>query len=141
MEVPESLWRYLVMCRTQVQREYVPEEGNAERWQKWLAEKAEKQKIGWECSKRIREIAEEAVRRAKRAETRVAGYKELEERFAKLGIDIEGPLRHYGIDDILKKVRGAMPDDLVYAVGAAKDSLARFEQTLAKLEAEAKANG
>ena len=136
VEVPESLWRYLLMCRTRVQREYVHEEGNAERWQKWLAEKAEKQEIGWNASKRIREIAEDAGRRAKRAEKRVADYAELEERFAELGIDIKGPLGRYGIAAVLKKVMGAMPDDLKYAVGAAKDSLARFEQVLAKLEAD-----
>ena len=56
--------------------------------------------------------------------------KELEDRFATIGVDIQGPLGEYGMKAVIKQVTGAMPDNLKYAVGAAKDALARFERAL-----------
>lgn len=61
IELPEAIYRYILMCRVSVTEETfqmdVQERGDA--WRRWLKEKKENQRLGWQVSRRIRERATE----------------------------------------------------------------------------------
>lgn len=59
LDVPESLWRYLLMCRTRVIRERSIDP--VEQWQQWLAEKDERKHVGWNVSRKIRELVKQRI--------------------------------------------------------------------------------
>jgi hypothetical protein len=56
--IPEEVYRYILMCRVTTAPEHHADQGDrAAHWRRWLKEKSENQKIGWQVSKRIRERA------------------------------------------------------------------------------------
>lgn len=63
VEIPEPVWRYIVMSRTRVVPPgfYEPE-NKAEVWRRWLAEKEENRTLGYNVAKAIREHVEKVDR-------------------------------------------------------------------------------
>jgi len=60
VEIPESLWRYVLMCRVRVTSERSLDP--VEVWRRWLAEKDEQKHLGWNVSRNIRRIVAERIR-------------------------------------------------------------------------------
>lgn len=57
IELPENLYRYILMARTKIDNDYMVEQGSATvRWKRWLAQKDEKKELGWNVSKKIRQL-------------------------------------------------------------------------------------
>ena len=60
VEIPETIFRYILMWRAQIIKER-----NAlsmqEYWQNWLVERDEKKQLGWNVSKKIKEIVEQRI--------------------------------------------------------------------------------
>ncbi len=50
VQIPENLYRYILMCRTAVRIE-----DNCEYWRDWLAQKAESRDLGYQVSRTIRD--------------------------------------------------------------------------------------
>jgi len=59
VDIPDSLWRYILMARTYVGREY--EWNQRTQWEAWLAEKDEKKRLGQCCSKKLGELVQERI--------------------------------------------------------------------------------
>lgn len=58
VELPESLFRYVLMCRSTIGAE-VPKVDRAQRWKDWLAKRDDNYGVGWEVSQVIaRKVAE-----------------------------------------------------------------------------------
>lgn len=55
VEIPESLWRYILIARTRVTRESLPQVRGREYWQRWLKQKEEDRELGHLVSKTIQE--------------------------------------------------------------------------------------
>ena len=106
VEIPESLWRYVLMCRTRVK-----DEGDGsprlgfDYWKEWLKQKHEKQRIGTEIGKRLWELYEEAVTRQNHAEQLVDGYGIVRARLEELGIDPDESMHGY---EMRNKLDGAL---------------------------------
>lgn len=56
VQIPESVWRYILMCRTRITppRTFMSEDKpNAEYWKEWLEQKAENRRLGYKVSTAI----------------------------------------------------------------------------------------
>jgi hypothetical protein len=81
VEIPDAVFRYILMSRCEIVREYRPESGGLEYWREWLKEKAEKQDIGHRAGRRLRELYAERVEHVSHDNRRL---KAENERFAEL---------------------------------------------------------
>lgn len=90
VEIPDSLYRYILMCRVKITGERDNEKDNIKSWQAWLREKDDKKKLGWNVSKKIRELVKERITKAeqknKDLESKQAVYKQVAEILDDLGI-------------------------------------------------------
>lgn len=71
-EIPESLFRYVLMCRSDIHRERLTRPME-EYWREWLNEKGLKRELGMQVSRSIRREIEERVEKAERENTRLQG--------------------------------------------------------------------
>lgn len=60
IELPEELYQYILMCRTDVRAETVPH-ADVDYWKAWLARKEENQCVGSSVSKRLQKMFDEQV--------------------------------------------------------------------------------
>ncbi|MCK5604722.1 MmcB family DNA repair protein [Candidatus Pacearchaeota archaeon] len=60
IEVPESIYRYILMWRVKIIKGEVGQSKQAY-WQNWLAERDEKKQLGWNVSKKIKEIVKQRI--------------------------------------------------------------------------------
>lgn len=131
VEIPEELWRYVLMCRTKVRDEDDGSLGlGLDYWKEWLERKREKQWIGTEVGRRLWELYEEAVTRQNHAEQLVKGYEVVRTRLKELGIDPDESMYEYEMRRKLDKALGiASPsvrrqvDVLVRCVDKLRDEL------------------
>lgn len=68
VEVPETLYQYLLMSRSVIKRGGYSDEAPksaTDYWRRWLAEKDERKRIGYNVSRKIRELVSERIDRAK----------------------------------------------------------------------------
>ena len=62
VEIPESLWRYVLMCRSTIGRDHGEHrEDRVAYWRRWLEEKHEHQDIGHRVGRRLQQVHEEQV--------------------------------------------------------------------------------
>jgi hypothetical protein len=130
VEVPESLYRYILMYRTVItDRNCIvdaPDRSVASYWRQWLADKKEDQRVGHMVGKKLWAIYKrdvEAVQRhQEELEHEASALKNLRDVANEMGIPL-----HYGAGkDVmrqrLKALRRVVPQDLVYqAERAAKE--------------------
>lgn len=125
-EIPESLWRYLVM---RLGSGAAPDE--AADWRAWLESKSEDLRLGRRCGKRLHEVVSKQVHLKETENIRL--QKELE----KLG-DVRAFLDRAGIDvhsswDLVaalerrkRELQQALPEDFVYNLKSAHNALGRL---------------
>lgn len=58
VEIPEDLWRYVLMCRAVIsERDIDLERSSTAYWERWLRERKRKNELGYEVRGKIRDIA------------------------------------------------------------------------------------
>lgn len=91
VEIPEDLWRYLLMHRSYTCDEWRNREKNIEYWRAWLAEKRESRTIGRNVSHGLAELYEQNVVRVNREnhrlERRITQLEHVQRLLAELGVD------------------------------------------------------
>ena len=94
-ETPISLFKYIVMSRAKIVSSTYTNASNGRDntayWQNWLSTKKEKQELGYNVSKKIRELHEEKVieveRKQKRLERKIDRFENVERILKELGLD------------------------------------------------------
>lgn len=89
VDIPESLYRYLLICRVKIQREYEYNEnqGQQDYWRQWLEEKVEKQELGYLVSRRIKKIYDRMASECNAAKREVERYERFKEELIAQGFD------------------------------------------------------
>jgi len=59
--IPESLFRYVLMCRANIGKEYKQKDNQFEFWQQWLADKNKSWDVGHKCSKSLRTLISKRI--------------------------------------------------------------------------------
>ena len=137
IEIPENMFRYILMCRARITREHYDRESPREAWKNWLAEKVEDRELGYMVSDGIRKTVEEKIKAVSRENERltstIQAYDRLREWLASLGIS-EGDSQHfYSIRNRMEKLKEALPSDLRSTLGNTIRSLQRLEDQIEEI--------
>src|SRR6185503_6730209 len=137
IEMPESLYRYILMCRVGVQPEYQGKESNAAFWEEWLTRKAENQGLGCSVSRRIRERATELEIESARLTQLMAGYDRVRETIRALGFNPDSGWYH-GLERKIETLKQVVDESLKVALLRTKSGVDAALDRIAEIEAEAK---
>jgi hypothetical protein len=108
VEIPETLYRYVLMSRAKIQREYI-DAGGVNFWIKWLEDEKTLKDIGYKVSRRIVQIVEKARQEARDATELVKKYEEIKNRITELGFDPNKHIRTWEITRALDELCGVIP--------------------------------
>lgn len=133
VRIPEEVWRYIMMCRVEIVDER-RDVSSAGFWRKWLEEKIEKQKLGYEVSTRIRRLYEKAVEKRKHAEDLVAGYALFQERLRAVGIDPDEPIHSWAIDREIDELLGRVTPQLRHRVRSLLHDLEKLDKEIRTID-------
>lgn len=86
VEIPESVFRYVLMSRAKITREFEPKD-RAERWREWLAEREKRRHLGYDVSRAIREHVDRVEERCRKLEAENAALAEVRDLVDSLGVD------------------------------------------------------
>jgi hypothetical protein len=132
--IPEAVSRYILMSRVKVQREYEKRD-NVVFWRGWLTEVEKKQKLGYEVSRKVRDLVEKYKDRAETAERRVKDCAEIENRISELGFDPKRRIDTWGIKNKLAELNGGMPKEFMPSLRQVKNHAEKLIELLARDDA------
>lgn len=140
VQIPESLWRYVVMCRSKiVDSTFNSTEGESVReyWERWLKQKEEDRDIGHQASRGLAQLYAKRVKlvqkeneRLKEENTLLATTKALVE---KLGIskwDSEASIKSK-----FERLKEIVPPHVILSIENGADQLERIAQALKEASA------
>lgn len=142
VEIPESLWKYIVMCRAQISHTYpfTPND-NEQYWKQWLAQKEEGRDLGGRVAETIRARVAKTETENERLKKLMKTYDDVRAMLTKLGVDPDGSWCHYEAEQKVKEAKEIVPPDLILSLRTlsreAKDVADRLSQaTGAKEDAD-----
>jgi len=134
IEIPESLWRYVLMCRTKITRENRQTE-RADYWQNWLREREQNKAIGYAVSAKVRESIEAAQAGERRATALVASYERTAKALAEAGFDISTPINEWMMRRRIEELQGAIPAELRHLLRSTIARLTDVADAVEQIEA------
>lgn len=138
-EVPESLFRYVLMCRVIVGRsEFHAERPESERvafWKQFVATKAEKRELGYQVGKAIREKAQHAEREAERMRDRMQEYEDIRSWLKHIGVDPDRHVSRYSVEEQMKEQRRIFDRNFIWDMRSLRDRLDEALKEIDKVEA------
>ena len=91
VQIPEELFRYILMARVQITREVVQGKHDKQYWASWLQQKKLDYEFGWHVSKSIRETVDAKIhaveKRNKELESLIDRYRDIKGLIKSLGFD------------------------------------------------------
>lgn len=136
VEIPEDLYRYILMCRVKVAPED-PLETTEEGWRNWLTRKQESRNLGYQVSRAIREKAQEILRENQRLEAKMGSYDSLLRLLESFGIDPVSYGAYRTLQDRLEAERKVFNPAFVGTIRSAQRALDAALTEVDRVEAEA----
>jgi len=137
IEIPQSIFRYILMWRTQIVRENI--RSSKKYWQDWLAERDERKELGYGVSRKIRQLIEMKIdkvntenNRLKRENERLMGIKDI---LKGLGLDSNSMSMYSAEDKIrarVKEIETGIPEGLLNYLDSAIMNLKHIKDKLIK---------
>lgn len=114
IELPESLLKYILICRADVraERHVNYKEQNISYWKNWLEEKKENKALGYNVSRKIADHVEKVDRENHRLKDKMCDYDEFMKRLEELGFDISKPVNGWDIKNKLGELLGQLPNNI-----------------------------
>lgn len=109
--VPESVYRYILMCRVGVQPEY-QKENEREYWREWMRQKDEDQKLGYGVSETIRKRASELEIENTRLKQTMKRYDDVRRTLTALGYPA-GSTYLWDLDKRVQAAQKVIGDELI----------------------------
>ena len=139
IEVPEDLYRYLLMWRTIISREYSPDKmSRREYWQEWLEQRKIDTSLGWSVSKALKETIEKEITKAQRInkalEERLERYEYLVEFLKKIDVDPKTYYLRMDTQNRLEELKLLIPSSLKHSITWTRDKLSNLIENLEKFE-------
>lgn len=141
--IPEEVYRYILMCRvTTVPESQLDRGDRAELWRRWLREKAENQKLGWQVAKRIRQRASELEAENYRLKREIEAYADLEKWLESMGHRVTDWALQVNLSKQLEQQQSVFDATLLSAMREARNkidtalTIAQSIETHAKQEAD-----
>lgn len=140
VQAPEDLFRYVLMCRARITREYVAT-NNREFWSAWLEDRKIDREFGYKLSTAIRERIETEITTVRmeneRLRAQAGEYDDIRKLLASLGInpDSKYEANKYTVERKLNEVRKVLPKNLLYELGQLAETATRLKAKLEEIEA------
>lgn len=136
--IPEEVYRYILMCRVStVPDSQLDRTDRAELWRRWLKEKAENQKLGWQVAKRIRQRASEIEAENHRLQRENEAYSDLEKWLESMGHRVTDWALHTNLNKRLEKQRSVFDATLIDSMREARNKIDTALTVAAAIEADA----
>jgi len=118
VEIPESIFKYILMWRSQIIREH--NQSKYEYWKAWLAEKDEKKELGYNVSRKISELIKQRIDKVYTENSQLRDenedLKEIKDFLKELSYD-KSYFSVYAVKDKLrarvKEIESGIPDGLL----------------------------
>lgn len=124
--IPESLFRYIIMCRATIGGEKT--NGSwVDYWTSWLEEKKEKQRLGLQVSKRIKEIVEATHAKNIHLESLMQNYDDIKQLVIDMGFDPNDTYSDWKIMRKLDAITGITPVHLEKSLSKAISDLSALK--------------
>lgn len=140
VQIPESLWRYLLMSRTNIVRDMheANQETPAEYWHRWLKNRQIDRSFGARVGKAIRQAIEEQIfdvqNENERMKREVGRFESIRDRLRELGFDPERPVHEFAVSRKVQELKQAVPSDLSFKVDSVREDLDRLAAKLREIE-------
>lgn len=138
VEIPESVWRYILMCRTKIIGEMRDNTRTVEYWREWLVQKSENRVLGHEIASEIRIVYERTKRENEDLKIQMKAYDSVKSALAELGLD--GNTRWISPEAVRRqaaRVLTAVPEDLISELGSLIRQATHTQEGLKKIRDEA----
>jgi hypothetical protein len=136
IQVPEELYRYLLMWRTRIERDRSWDVTSLEGWKRWLEQKEESRAIGHLASKKVQETLHKKVDlvqdHQRQLEREMEEFREFKKTLTEAGFDMttlkrsrwdaQRKFREF-LEEIKTKVPGGLAENLERAVSSLGDAL------------------
>ena len=113
VDIPDSLWRYIVMCRTKIAFTYPSSpEDNLPYFQKWLAEKKEGRWVGSRVAKALQKRVEAAEEKSGKLTGLMKQYDDIRSLITQLNLNPDNPWDLPLVKGKIERVREIVPPHL-----------------------------
>jgi DNA repair protein MmcB-like len=141
VQVPESLFRYILMCRSKIVGEFLPKEGPGAYWKRWLEDGAKDLAAGHLVGKSLRALVQKKIHEVEVENIRLKAEREAVDETVRdlksFGFDpFAGYRSRWGMKEKVAALQEIIPTHVRAAMEQLQNSLAVANQALAKLEAE-----
>lgn len=128
IEIPESLLKYILICRAEVRSENYIEtkDQNIAYWKNWLEEKKENQSLGYKVSRKIADHVSSVSRKNSELTSRMSEYDEFIHRLEELGFDMSKPVNRWEIGNKIDELTGQLPRHFEYNVERTTEGLSKL---------------
>lgn len=134
VQIPESLFRYVLMCRSRIRPSGFDEMTRADRWREWLSEKKDNRKLGYLVSRAVREHVETVERENRRLKEQMAGYDEIRKMLAALGVKNVDTASTYSVERRVRELSQIVPDGFESDLRSVAASVGRIQRQLEEMK-------
>lgn len=103
--IPESIWRYILMCRTTIKGETSDAPSSVEVWREWMETKAENRRLGHSVSKTIREHVKDVESENSKLKDKHKDYDDIRALLIELGWKEPDKERWLNANIVSRKIR------------------------------------
>lgn len=139
VQIPESLYRYLLMARTRVTRDTWsdPERGNALYWKNWLEDRTEEKELGRHVAYHVARRVEHMEKQVEKVKAENAKYESIKVFLEKLGFTSGFSVPEtWTIERRLKAADEIIPEHLIGSFRAAANDLLSVVKTCERYKEE-----
>ena len=140
VEIPESIWRYILMGRVVITRMTERTVSKKERWEEWLRNEQIDKAFGYRVGKRIqlkiREKIEKVNGENSKLKSLIEDYEDVRQLLASLGFDPES----FWKGDVNKRIRerGCISSELISSINNAINALSSLQTNIEKINQDPK---
>lgn len=130
IQIPENVWRYILMCRTNIKGEDKGDSDSVAYWRSWLEQKAEERELGYRVSRAIRDHVDRVYEENRHLRQQMESYEQHKQFLRELGYDennLTGVIHRYSFERRLEAATQLLPDNLLSSLVGIKKEI---EQTL-----------
>ena len=141
VDIPDTLFKYILICRANISRyDRFSIVSNIDFWKSWLETKDENKKLGYQISKKIRQLVEDRIEKVSienaKLKNKIETLEEVKQFLISLGMKEEEINSHFRwglrpkLEQIISEKRTGIPGGLKSAISNTINSLKNVEQIL-----------
>jgi len=138
VQIPEELYRYLLMTRCSITRDRSPGR-EADYWRAWLAERDGDKRVGHAVSRKLHQIVEQRIKAVEHENQELKWQNKqlakVREAVKALGLSEDG-LMDYRVEDKLRRACQVVPAEMIETLESAGKSIAGVLATIQTMQAQ-----